>query len=203
LADSAQETAVEAKDRQIIRELQKDGRLTNQELAERVNLSPSPCLRRVRNLEAEGVITGYTALVDQKAYGLPITVFVRVRLDRHGQDLIKGFEAAVARIEHERAMRSLEEDLAFETASREFDRREAQSPGSGFVAPIYTRMSDFTPRAKPNDSLRDVNSKLQEKHSPHATVFADQFLIQTLPGQYDNQAKPKRQSAKRTKLIRR
>jgi len=89
------------------------------------------------------------------------------------------------------------------TLMASFERREAQSPGSGFVAPIYTRMSDFTPRAKPNDSLRDVNSKLQEKHSPHATVFADQFLIQTLPGQYENQAKPKRQSAKRTKLIRR
>ncbi len=89
------------------------------------------------------------------------------------------------------------------TLMASFERREAQSPGSGFVAPIYTRMSDFTPREKPNDSLRDVNSKLQEKHSPHATVFADQFLIQTLPGQYENQAKPKRQSAKRTKLIRR
>ena len=91
------------------------------------------------------------------------------------------------------------------TLMASFDRREAQSPGSGFVAPIYTRMSDFTPRAKPNDSLRDVNSKLQEKHSPHATVFADQFLIQTLPGQYENQAKPKRETAaqKRAKLIRR
>ena len=76
---------MDAKDRQIIRELQKDGRLTNQELAERVNLSPSPCLRRVRILEAEGVITGYTALVDQKAYGLPITVFVRVRLNSPSQ----------------------------------------------------------------------------------------------------------------------
>ena len=52
-----------------------------------------------RRLEDEGVITGYTALVDQKAYGLPITVFVRVRLDRHGQDLIQGFEAQVARID--------------------------------------------------------------------------------------------------------
>ncbi len=90
---------MDAKDRQIIRELQKDGRLTNQDLAERVNLSPSPCLRRLRNLEAEGVITGYTALVDQKAYGLPITVFIRVRLDRHGQDVVKGFEDQVARID--------------------------------------------------------------------------------------------------------
>jgi DNA-binding Lrp family transcriptional regulator len=90
---------MDIKDRQIIRELQKDGRLTNQELAERVNLSPSPCLRRVRNLEGEGVITGYTALVDQKAYGLPITVFVRVRLNSPSQDLITGFEAQVQRID--------------------------------------------------------------------------------------------------------
>jgi DNA-binding Lrp family transcriptional regulator len=90
---------MDTKDRQIIRELQKDGRLTNQDLAERVNLSPSPCLRRVRNLEAEGVITGYTALVDQKAYGLPITVFVRVRLNSPSHDLITGFEAQVQRID--------------------------------------------------------------------------------------------------------
>jgi DNA-binding Lrp family transcriptional regulator len=90
---------MDAKDRQIIRELQKDGRITNQELAERVNLSPSPCLRRLRHLEETGVIGGYTALVDQKAYGLPITVFIRVRLDRHGEAVVKTFEAHVARID--------------------------------------------------------------------------------------------------------
>jgi len=90
---------MDLKDRQIIRELQKDGRITNQELAERVNLSPSPCLRRLRLLEEAGVIRGYTALVDQKAYGLPITVFIRVRLDRHGESVIKTFEQAIGRID--------------------------------------------------------------------------------------------------------
>jgi len=90
---------MDLKDRQIIRELQKDGRITNQELAERVNLSPSPCLRRLRLLEEAGVISGYTALVDQKAYGLPITVFIRVRLDRHGESVIKTFEQAIGRID--------------------------------------------------------------------------------------------------------
>ena len=90
---------MDLKDRQIIRELQKDGRITNQELAERVNLSPSPCLRRLRLLEEAGVIRGYTALVDQKAYGLPITVFLRIRLDRHGEPVIKVFEQAIGRIE--------------------------------------------------------------------------------------------------------
>ncbi len=56
-------------DRKIVRELQMNARLTNQELADRVNLSPSPCLRRVRKLEKSGVLTGYTARVCQEAYG--------------------------------------------------------------------------------------------------------------------------------------
>ena len=87
------------KDRQIVRELQKDGRLTNQDLARRVNLSPSPCLRRMRALEASGVIKGYTARIDQTAYGLPLTVFIRIRLERHSKDMVKAFEKRVAGIE--------------------------------------------------------------------------------------------------------
>ena len=79
---------MDVKDRQIIRELQINGRLTNQELAERVNLSPSPCLRRLRNLEQSGAILGYTALIDQKAYGLPVTVLTRIRLERHSEETI-------------------------------------------------------------------------------------------------------------------
>ena len=90
---------MDERDRQIIRELQRDGRLTNQELAERVNLSPSPCLGRLRDLEAAGVITGYTALVDQKAYGLPITVFVRIRLERHSEESVTLFENQIARLD--------------------------------------------------------------------------------------------------------
>jgi Lrp/AsnC family leucine-responsive transcriptional regulator len=79
-------------DRKIVRALQADGRLSNQDLSERVGLSPSPCLRRVRNLERRGVLKGYTALVDQAAYGLPITAFVSVRLERQADDVIQGFE---------------------------------------------------------------------------------------------------------------
>jgi DNA-binding Lrp family transcriptional regulator len=95
LAESAKEGPLDAKDRQIIRELQQNGRLTNEELAKRVNLSPSPCLRRVRALEKSGVITGYTALVDQKAYGVPITVFIRITLEKHGEEIVQAFENAV------------------------------------------------------------------------------------------------------------
>lgn len=86
------------KDRQIIRTLQSDGRMTNQDLAVRVNLSPSPCLRRLRNLEKEGVITGYSANVDAKLYGLPVTVFVRVRLERHTEEEVLNFEKSITEI---------------------------------------------------------------------------------------------------------
>jgi Lrp/AsnC family leucine-responsive transcriptional regulator len=87
------------KDRRIIRALQRDGRISNQDLAARVNLSPSPCLRRVRNLERAGVIRGYAARVDARAYGLPITAFVRIRLERHDETTVQTFERAVAGME--------------------------------------------------------------------------------------------------------
>lgn len=90
---------MDEKDRQIVAALQVDGRLTNQELSERVNLSPSPCLRRVRLLEEGGIIKGYTAVVDEAAYGLPITAFVRIRLERHTQAAIAAFERKVRDID--------------------------------------------------------------------------------------------------------
>lgn len=89
---------MDSKDRQILSALQENGRLTNQELSERVNLSPSPCLRRVRLMEEAGIIRGYTALVDQKAWGMPVTVFIRIKLERHGDDVITAFEQAIQRM---------------------------------------------------------------------------------------------------------
>ncbi|WP_432448372.1 Lrp/AsnC family transcriptional regulator [Aliiroseovarius marinus] len=90
---------MDAKDKQIIRALQQDGRMTNQDLANAVHLSPSPCLRRVRNLEEQGVIQGYSADVDAAAYGLAITVFVRVKLERHNQEDVQNFEKQIRLIE--------------------------------------------------------------------------------------------------------
>jgi len=90
---------MDAIDRKIIRELQENARISNQDLAERVNLSPSPCLRRVRNLEKQGVIAGYTAVVDQEKYGLPLNVFVQIRLERQTEELINAFESKVHDIE--------------------------------------------------------------------------------------------------------
>ena len=90
---------MDAIDRNIIQTLQQNGRLSNQELADKIGLSPSPCLRRVRNLEKSGVLTGYAALVDQDKYGLPLTVFVHIRLIRHSDDCIKEFEAGIERLD--------------------------------------------------------------------------------------------------------
>ncbi len=83
------------KDRQILRVLQRDGRITNQELSAQVNLSPSPCLRRLRNLEETGAIQGYSANVDAKAYGLPLTVYIRITLAQHSAESVGQFEQAI------------------------------------------------------------------------------------------------------------
>lgn len=88
--------ALDAIDRKILAALQQDGRITNQQLADRVGLSPSPCLRRVRNLEECGAIDAYVALLDPEAVGLSVSAFVRVRLDRQDDRHLAGFEKAVA-----------------------------------------------------------------------------------------------------------
>ncbi len=70
-------------DRQMLAILQEDGRISNAALAERLHLSPSPCLRRLRALEREGVISGYRATVDRAKLGLTLTVFVELKVDEH------------------------------------------------------------------------------------------------------------------------
>ena len=87
---------LDAIDRNILRRLQQNGRLTNQQLCEDVGLSPSPCLRRVRALEERGVITGYVALVEPETIGLPVNAFVRIRLDQQDDLHLERFESAVA-----------------------------------------------------------------------------------------------------------
>jgi Lrp/AsnC family leucine-responsive transcriptional regulator len=78
-------------DLQLLAELQRSGRQTNAELAERVHLSASACLRRVQRLEREGVIAGYRAEVDPERVGLGLQAFVRVQLSRHDADAIAAF----------------------------------------------------------------------------------------------------------------
>ena len=84
-------------DRAIIRELMRDGRLTNAELSERVNLSPSACLRRVKLMEEAGLIADYVMLLDPVLAGIRGVAFVLVTLDQQGRAALDRFEAAAAR----------------------------------------------------------------------------------------------------------
>jgi Lrp/AsnC family transcriptional regulator, leucine-responsive regulatory protein len=86
---------LDARDRTILRLLQKDGRMTNADLADKVHLSPSACLRRVRQLEESGLIRDYVMLLDDKMAGFPGTAFVFVSLDQQGRSSLEGFEQSV------------------------------------------------------------------------------------------------------------
>jgi Lrp/AsnC family transcriptional regulator, leucine-responsive regulatory protein len=84
-------------DRKIIDALQGDGRMTAQQLADQIGLSPSPCARRVRIMEDLGVITGYAALIDQDLVGLAISVFASIKLERQRESELERFNTAIAR----------------------------------------------------------------------------------------------------------
>lgn len=88
--------ALDAADRRILRALQRDGRLPIVALAEQVGLSATPCQRRVRRLEEEGVIQGYGARLDPARLGLPLQAFVQVALVSHAEDVVERFHAALA-----------------------------------------------------------------------------------------------------------
>ena len=85
-------------DRKILEVLQHDGRISNQDLAERIGLSPSPCLRRVRALEESGLILGYRALLDAKRLGLSLMALIHISMDRHTPERFENFEQRVAEL---------------------------------------------------------------------------------------------------------
>src|SRR5262245_10275804 len=90
------ESALDAIDRRIIAELQAEARLSNVELADRVGLSPSPCLRRVKRLECEGYIEGYRAALRRDRIGLGFSVFVGIKIEGHANERALKFEEAVS-----------------------------------------------------------------------------------------------------------
>ncbi|MEY8838915.1 Lrp/AsnC family transcriptional regulator [Cribrihabitans sp. XS_ASV171] len=90
--------ALDTTDRKILTALQRKGRMSNAELSEMVNLSPSACHRRVQRLEAEGYIRDYVALLDARKMGVPATVFVEITLQGQADELLEAFEKAVSRI---------------------------------------------------------------------------------------------------------
>ena len=85
-------------DRQILRVLQEEGRISNQDLADRIGLSPSPCLRRMRALEETGVVTGYRALLDAKALGYTLMALVYIAMDKHTPERFEHFENEIRAI---------------------------------------------------------------------------------------------------------
>lgn len=91
-------TTLDDTDRKMLRALQKDGRMTNADLARVVNLSESACLRRLRALETEGVISRYAALINERAVGFPIAVFVTVTLSSQAESALTAFETAIATV---------------------------------------------------------------------------------------------------------
>lgn len=92
----AENTKVDAFDVKLLRALQLDGRVSINDLSERVGLSPTPVSRRVRNLESAGIITGYSAIIDEAALGYDVSVFVSVQLDKQVDEALARFEAAIA-----------------------------------------------------------------------------------------------------------
>ena len=89
--------ALDRVDRRLLAALQENGRLTVAELADKVGLTASPCSRRLRILEEGGIINRYAALLDQKRVGLPVSVFVSIKLERQQEDKLHRFEDAIRR----------------------------------------------------------------------------------------------------------
>lgn len=89
---------LDATDRRILNVLQKEGRITNAELSERINLSPSACHRRTQRLEDDGYIAAFVALLEPRKLGRNTTVFVEITLEGQAEELLDAFEREVARI---------------------------------------------------------------------------------------------------------
>ena len=96
--ESLAHMTLDATDRRILTALQKSGRMSNSDLSEKVNLSPSACHRRVQRLEADGYIRDYVALLDARKMNVPTTVFVEITLQGQADEVLEAFEKAVARI---------------------------------------------------------------------------------------------------------
>jgi len=90
--------SLDSVDRRILRELQRSGRISNSDLAEKINLSASACHRRVQRLETEGYIDGYVALVNTRKADCPMTIMVEITLSSQADEVLSEFELAVARI---------------------------------------------------------------------------------------------------------
>ena len=140
-------------DRNILRELQDNGRITNVELARRVGISAPPCLRRVRALEEAEYVRGYRALLDEKKLGYEITVFAMVHLASQAEPDLKAFEAFVRREPFVRECWMLSGEIDFILKC---------------VAPSLTTFQDFVARLTSEPHVRNVKTSLTLRNSKDA-----------------------------------
>jgi len=111
-------------DKRILAELQKDGRLANVELANRVGLTPSPCLERVKRLEKDGIIEGYRAILNPEKLGSGLVVFVEIQLQRTSPDVFEEFKEAVKDLDAIQECHLVSGDFDYLLKSRVGDMRE-------------------------------------------------------------------------------
>lgn len=142
-------------DRQILRELQHDGRMTNVELAARVGLTAPPCLRRVRGLEEDGTIRGYHAELDAVRLGYSITVFAMVSLKSQAESDLRAFEGHVASLDQVRECHMLNGEIDFMLKIVARDLQEFQAFLTTHITPapnvagVKTSLTIRTSKLKP------------------------------------------------------
>src|SRR5262245_4720494 len=148
---------LDATDARILEELQRDGRLSNQELARRVGLSPAPCWRRLKRLEEANVIEGYAALLDPEMLGLTVTVYAAVSLDNHHEATVRLFDELV---------RDRPEVLECYSMSGQFDY---------LLKVVAHTMSDYerflSGHLLPCPAVRAVNTSFVLKRKKFTTTF--------------------------------
>jgi DNA-binding Lrp family transcriptional regulator len=153
-------------DRNILHELQQDGRITNVELARRVGISAPPCLRRVRSLEEAGYIRGYRALLDEKALGCEVTAFAMVHLSSQAEMDLQAFEAFVSREPLVRECWMLSGEIDFVLKC---------------VAPSLSRFQVFVTELTGAPNVRNVKTSLTLRNAKNAPMVPDEILRST-PG---------------------
>jgi DNA-binding Lrp family transcriptional regulator len=148
-------------DRNILHELQQDGRITNVELARRVGISAPPCLRRVRSLEEAGYIRGYRALLDEKALGCEVTAFAMVHLASQAETDLQAFEAFVSREPLVRECWMLSGEIDFVLKC---------------VAPSLSRFQAFVTELTGAPNVRNVKTSLTLRNAKNAPLVPDEML---------------------------
>jgi DNA-binding Lrp family transcriptional regulator len=152
-------------DRQILRELQHDGRMTNVELAARVGLTAPPCLRRVRGLEEDGTIRGYHAELDPAKLGYGITVFAMVSLKSQAEADLRAFESHVASLDAVRECHMLNGEIDFMLKIVAHDLQEFQAFLTTHITPapnvagVKTSLTIRTSKSKPGVPVPDEGDR--------------------------------------------